>query len=191
MTWLVSDTRNYPENLLSPSSCSPLRSAFPRPPPPNPSTPPLSVPRETDICWRRTAFRGALEKKTRRGWLPWKQTLHADFYLHLPLRPLLHLWQPSVEVDENTFSVPHIHTRAQHTETHPLFSFINWEHFTTKKTSTHTCIHAQVQYAQKTLGCINTNTKKEDSKEERRGRSFVEKPKQPTRMLAGLYLFAF
>lgn len=64
---------------------------------------------------------------------------------------------------------------------------------------TYTCIHAQVQYAQKTLGCINKNMNNKNKKRTCRytdwfrggekGEEFCGK--QPTWMLAGLYCLLF
>lgn len=59
-------------------------------------------------------------------------------------------------------------------------------------------IHAQIQYAQKLWDVstmMNNILKKRRHHAETRGgekgEEFCGKPKQPTRMLAGLYLFAF
>lgn len=78
---------------------------------------------------------------------------------------------------------------------------MNWKiSIFAKRHKTYTCIHAQVQYAQKTLGCTNKNMKNNKNRTCRysdllrggeKGEEFCGKPKQPTWMLAGLYCLLF
>ena len=65
----------------------------------------------TEDCFLRGALRRGV------GGYHGNRPLHADFYFHLPPSPLLHLWQPPVEIDENTFSIP-LSEKQTHTHTH-------------------------------------------------------------------------
>lgn len=134
--------------------------------------------------------------------------------------PRLHPWQPSVEVDKKIIKIPQRSRSQKHTSTHipiktrPLasphqlspFSDLK-EHlligkralFKNTTDATYTTHTRTDPVCTKTLGCINNDEQHFKKKRRRhaetrggeKGEEFCGKPKQPTRMLAGLYLFAF